>query len=75
MGSVTIASPFEVWSRGMETILRDNGLEVVTREADGERAWSCEGIPAADLLVLAWRYVSHPHGAPFAWPFAWSCSE
>lgn len=69
MGSVTIASPFEVWSRGMEAILRNNGLEVVARDADGERAWSCEDIPPVDLLFLAWRYVSRSRGAAFAWPF------
>src|SRR5439155_24830097 len=69
LGSVTIASPFEVWSRGMETILRDNGLDVVTRDVDGERAWSCEDIPPVDLLFLAWRYVSRSQGAAYAWPF------
>ena len=69
MGSVTIASPFEVWSKGIETILRDTGLEVVGRDADGERAWSCEGIPPVDLLLLAWRYIPHPHSAPFSQPF------
>jgi two-component system nitrate/nitrite response regulator NarP len=53
----------------MEAILRDNGLEVVTRDSDAKGAWSCEGIPPVDLLVLAWRYVSRSHGAAFAWPF------
>jgi len=69
LGSVTIASPFEVWSRGMETILRDNGLKLIDHGTDGERAWSCEGIPPADLLILAWRYISHPRGAGFSRPF------
>lgn len=69
VGSVAIASPFEVWSRGMEAILRANGLDVVIRDADAEGAWSCAGIPPVDLLVLAWRYVSRSHGAAFPWPF------
>ena len=66
MGSVTIASPFEVWSRGMESVLRDNGLQVISR--DGDPAWSCEGIPPADLLILAWRFVSRPRSTGYSRP-------
>lgn len=61
MGSVTIASPFEVWCRGMESVLRDHGVQAIRRV--GDSAWSCEGLPPADLLILAWRFVSRLLGA------------
>lgn len=56
--SVAIISPFEVWTKGMGTILKDNGLEVIDKCADSNYSFSSLVIPPVNLLILAWRYVS-----------------
>lgn len=53
----------------METILEGNGLDVMHHDAVGDDALSCM-IPPADLLILAWRYVSRTPGPVHFRPMA-----
>lgn len=62
MARVAIASPFEVWSAGLEAVLRSAGETVIGRcPSIADRA-SLELIRRAELVVVAWQCVLRSRG-------------
>lgn len=62
MVRAVIATPFEIWSAGMWTILGELDCDVVGRWAQIDSIDAAPVLTGADLLILAWRLVPQTRG-------------